>query len=162
MTELALHHQQAVDRALPHFSAKPGVLAVILAGSLARGTQTETSDLDLMIILDDEAYARGDAGKLWEAIEHPICDYPGGYVDMKCHPRHFLEAVAAQGSEPARNAFLGTRCLMNRDPEIPRLLERIPVYPVELKQEKSSPSMARCNYPAGSSGMKRKSIRILT
>ncbi len=135
MTELAAHHQQAVDRALTHFSAKLGVLAVILAGSLARGTQTETSDLDLIIILDDDAYTRGEDGKVWEGAEH-ICDYPGGYVDLKCHPRQFLAAAAAQGSEPTRNAFLGTRCLVNSDPEIPRMLERIPVYPVELKQEK--------------------------
>lgn len=105
---------------------KDGIIAVILGGSVAKGRERPDSDLDFMVIVTDEVYERlGREGIATEVI-HGVCTYPGGYLDIKYYPKRFLIAAAKTGSEPARNAWVGAKCLCTADPEIEELTKAIP------------------------------------
>jgi predicted nucleotidyltransferase len=52
------HHRQAVDRLTAELSSNLHFVAVLLAGSIARGTERPDSDVDLILLATDEEYAR--------------------------------------------------------------------------------------------------------
>lgn len=109
---------------------------MVLAGSIARNRQKECSDIDVMVILDDGGYQqRRRSHRLSECL-FDLCDYPGGYVDVKCFPESFLAAAAQRGSEPTRHAFLGARTIFSRGADIQPLLERIAIYPEHERCDK--------------------------
>ncbi len=47
------HHEDLLEAELAGLRADPGVLGVMLCGSLARGTARENSDIDLLVVLAD-------------------------------------------------------------------------------------------------------------
>src|SRR6187431_3707972 len=59
------HHASTLRRTIEHFEQTPGVLGLLLGGSIAHGFCTEGSDVDVMIVVsDDEHHERlrtGDA-----------------------------------------------------------------------------------------------------
>lgn len=130
------HHRKAIDNLVEYFKPDPEAIAVILGGSVAKGLERPNSDIDALIIVTDECYARREkSNTLCECISGH-CDYEGGYFDLKYLTKSFLIAVAEKGSEPARNAFLHSRCLYSSDPEIANLIERIPVFQQSEKADK--------------------------
>src|SRR5271170_7370350 len=106
---LAPHHERAIVKAIAHYSADAHTVAIVLHGSLVRGTQMDTSDVDLMVILDSQGYEEHrQRNCLAECLGH-LCDYKGGYVDVKFFPKDFIIPAAERGSEPTRHSFLGAR-----------------------------------------------------
>jgi predicted nucleotidyltransferase len=107
VTAILDHHQSTIDRATARLRARDDVRAVIVGGSIAHGFATASSDVDLLIVVDDADWerrlARGDTTEL--DLESPT--YEGGYVDMKYTSVGFIRDVAARGSEVARFAFDG-------------------------------------------------------
>jgi len=133
---LAPHHQRAIDKTIAHFSADPQVRAIVLAGSIARGRQKESSDVDVMVVLDEAGYeAHRQANRLSECLGN-LTDYQGGYIDVKYFPKSFLVAAAERGSEPTRHSFVGTRSIFSRDAEVEPLLTRIGTYPEDERADK--------------------------
>ena len=55
-------------------------------------------------------------------------------------------AAADHGSEPTRNSFLCSRCISYTDPDIPGIVERIPVFQKQEKQEKMDSFYAVLHY----------------
>lgn len=136
MNTIAPHHQRAIEKITAKFEADPQVVALLLAGSIAKSVQKDNSDVDVIVILTDEAIAlRQRENRLAECILE-LCDYKNGYADIKYFPKEFLVAAAERGSEPTRNSFIGARCLFSRDHEIPGLVARIPVYQRHEKADK--------------------------
>lgn len=130
------HHIDSIEKLKEYFADKEDVIAVILGGSVAKGCERPDSDIDAMVVITDEAYAHRQAeGRTFECIEG-YCTYPEGYFDIKYYTKSFLRDAAEKGSEPARNAFLASRCLTSKDPEIPGLVERIPVFQTAEKEDK--------------------------
>lgn len=123
------HHQRVVQRLVDRFQDDPGLLAMIVGGSVAKGWASDDSDVDVMLVATDEEYARrletGDLGYLDFETAH----YPGGYVDGKVIDVAFLREVADHGSEPARAAFLDAIVAWSRIPDLDALLAPIAVYP---------------------------------
>lgn len=131
-----LHHQESVEKLLEYFRPDPDVTAIILGGSVAKGLERSDSDIDAIVVVTPEKLQQLQAeGRRTECI-FGYCTYPEGYFDIKYCDREFLEAAAQRGSEPARNAFLMARCLYTRDPEIPELIARIPVFQKREQPEK--------------------------
>jgi hypothetical protein len=130
------HHQKAVALATERFRADPEVRALLLTGSLAHGFASETSDVDLAVVVSDADFeARLAEGRLqyWSAEG---CEWPGGYVEGKYVGAAFLSRVAERGSEPARFAFQDARILFSRADGLEDLLRAIVRYPVEGKAER--------------------------
>ncbi len=125
--------QEAIDRATEHFRSDPGVIALVLGGSLAHGFGSPASDVDVLVVVSDGEHAARTAGGRTTFFDRDLCGYQGGYVDGKYLSPGSLAEIARRGSEPSRFAFQDARILFSRDPSLARLLEEIPRYPVAEK-----------------------------
>ena len=123
------NHQRAIERLTAELGGDPRFLAVILGGSVARGTELPDSDIDLILIASQEEYARCVAENDFGYLNLEVCDYPGGYAEAKVMSVSFIEEIAERGSEPARAAFVGAQILSSRVPELAELLKRVTTYP---------------------------------
>jgi predicted nucleotidyltransferase len=123
------NHRRAIDRLVAELEGDPRFLAVILGGSVARGTELPDSDIDLILVASQEEYSRRLAARDFGYLNKEVCDYPGGYAEAKVMSLSFIEEIADRGSEPARAAFVGARILSSRVPELENLLERVTTYP---------------------------------
>ncbi len=130
------HHEESLGRLKEYFADREEVIAVIFGGSVAKGCERPDSDLDAMIVVTDEAYERRVESNTTAETIDGYCTYEGGYFDVKYMTKGFLQDAAKKGSEPARNAFLKSRVLFTKDEEIPQIVDKIPVFQKQEKEEK--------------------------
>lgn len=130
------HHQQGVETLTRLFSQDSEVLAIFLGGSVAKGTARPDSDIDAMVVVTDDCLERRRQNGTMTEVLFGYCDYPGGYFDLKYLNRAGLLAAAERGSEPARNAYVKSRCLFTRDPALEEIAARIGVFQTREKPEK--------------------------
>ncbi len=123
------NHRRVIERLTTELGGDPRFLAVILGGSVARGTELPDSDIDMILIASQEEYARRVVENDFTYLNEEVCDYPGGYAEAKVMSVSFIEEIAERGSEPARAAFVGAQILSSRVPELAELLERVTTYP---------------------------------
>jgi hypothetical protein len=118
-----------LERAIGHFSQDPTLNAILQVGSLAQGSGTDESDIDLVLVVREEEFNRRlsahQCGWLtFEFNEPPVPYCEGKYVSVK-----YLEAAALRGSEPTR-VHLSSAVLVWGDlPNLPELVGRIGTYP---------------------------------
>jgi hypothetical protein len=127
------HHAETVQRTTDHFAAQPGVIGLLLGGSLAHGYATADSDVDVMIVVSDADHQRRIEAGTTTFFSRELCTYPEGYVDGKYTSLGYLDQVEDHGSEPARFAFQDARVLFSRDASLVGRLQGIARYPVEEK-----------------------------
>ncbi|MFW5689215.1 MAG: nucleotidyltransferase domain-containing protein [Spirochaetota bacterium] len=144
------HHADCVENLRHHFDDDPEVLAVILGGSVAKGTEKPTSDIDGVVVVTPEQRERLRQAHRLAGVITGVCDYEGAMFDLKYVTVDWLRAAAERGSEPTRNSFLKSRVLAiydrdhpdAREPELSdadvlqRVLDRIGRYPVEEKADR--------------------------
>jgi predicted nucleotidyltransferase len=130
------HHRRVVERLLDVFSDHPDFPALLVGGSIARGWERDDSDVDIILIASDEAYARCQSIKNYHYFNRGLCDYEGGYVDGKIVNLHFLEEVAGRGSEPARSAFVNAAVAYSHIPNLEELVGRCAAYPEHDRRDK--------------------------
>ncbi len=94
------------------------------------------SDLDGIIILSEEEYAKKEKNNATAETIDGLCTYEGGYFDIKYMTKQYLKDLASKGSEPARNSFMKARILFCNDAEIEDILPLIPVFQKAEKEEK--------------------------
>jgi hypothetical protein len=133
---LEAHHQHSINNVIQYFKSDPEVVALLLGGSLAHGFAKADSDVDILIIVSDEAYQKRQIENRIHFFNRELCTYPGGYVDGKYHSPSYLNEVRARGSEPARFAFQDIQILFNRFDGLPELLTQIGRYPAEQQTER--------------------------
>lgn len=130
------HHLESIARIRAYFQNDPAVRALLLGGSLAHGFATPASDIDLLIIVRDSDHAARAAARELHFFNQELCTYAGGYADGKYIAEHFLHAVAASGSDPARFAFLHAQVLFSQLPDLEQRLQDITRYPTEHRAER--------------------------
>ena len=123
------HHERALEKVKAHFEQDPNILALLFAGSLAKGWGSETSDVDILLIVSEEEFARRSQISELLYFSLDFTDYEGGYIDGKFLSVSFLEEIAECGSEVARAAFYSVQIVFSRIPDLDQLIARIPVYP---------------------------------
>ncbi len=123
------HHERALQKVKAHFEQDPTVLALLFGGSLAKGWGSEASDVDIVLIVTEEEFARRALSGELLYFSLDFTDYEGGYVDGKFQSVSFLEEIAQRGSEVARAAFYSVQIVFSRIPDLDKLIARIPVYP---------------------------------
>ena len=111
------HHRQALDALTDILKRDEDVVALVTSGSVAQGRAKESSDVDVFMILTDEAYERRKKTHELSYINRDICSYEGGYIDGKLVNVRFLELTAERGSEPTRAAFVGSEVVYSLRPE---------------------------------------------
>ena len=130
------HHAATIENAKEHFRRQPEVLALLLGGSIAHGFALSDSDVDILIVLSDDAYAeRVQTGKL-TFNEPSLATYPGGYVDGKYISLPFIRKVAEKGSEPARFAFDGCQILYSHLDGLDEEIQKAAAYPVDQQADR--------------------------
>lgn len=138
------HHIESIEKMKAYFAHTPGLIALVLGGSVAKENERPDSDLDALVILTDEAYAEKAAqGKTAETVTG-YCTYEGGYFDIKYMTKDYIKAAALRGSEPTRNSFVKARVLFSSDPEIDQLVPRIGVFQTQEREDKMLSFLANC------------------
>lgn len=130
------HHAETIQKTRDYFAQQPGVMALLLGGSLAHGFATPESDVDVMIVVSDEEHAERLATARSCFFSKELCTYESGYVDGKYISEGFLRKVNERGSEPARFAFKDAVVLFSKSDSLPPLLEEVARYPIAQKAER--------------------------
>lgn len=143
---LKQHHREAIEKFSQYIIKQDKYLALIIGGSIAKGYEREDSDIDVMLVVSDQDYQRYLKRNKLLYYTNQFCDYPGGYFDGKIISEDYLKLVAERGSEVARSAFVGAWVEFSKIPELDKTLEKIPVYPINKKEEKIEKFYAQFEY----------------
>lgn len=130
------HHVESIELMKRYYEKDPEVLGLVLGGSVAQGRERPDSDLDGMIIVGEETYARICRENRQAECIFGECSYEGGYFDVKYMTMDYLHKAAALGSDPTRNSFVKARVLFSRIDGLEEVIARIPIYPLEKKQRR--------------------------
>jgi len=122
------NHEKAIRGLAEQLKQDENFLAVILTGSVGRGTAGEDSDVDCVLVATDEEYQRRKAARQLHYYTTDHCDYEGGYIDGKVLDLAYLQSCAERGSEPARSQFINAQVIYSDIPGLEELVNRIPVY----------------------------------
>lgn len=130
------HHKTSIENLIAYFKPRKEVLAVVLGGSVAKGCERPDSDVDAMVIITPDAYAKRKETNTTVETIHGHCTYENGYFDVKYMTKEYLLEAAEKASEPTRNSFIKSRVLYAHDSEIEAILNRIPVFQKQEKEDK--------------------------
>jgi hypothetical protein len=103
------HHEDTLDAYVRRVKADPNAIAIIVVGSVARGTERPDSDVDVYLVVPDDVFDSAIAANRVIFDERSDATYPGGYVDVKLATVAFLDAAAECGDDPVRASFEGAR-----------------------------------------------------
>ncbi len=137
------HHAKSIEKLKAKLATREDILALLVSGSIAHGFAKPSSDVDVMIVVSEEDYARRVSTGETTYWENESTDYESGYVDGKYISCRFMKQVAEKGSEPARFAFEGAILAFSNIAGVEELLADIVRYPVERKQENISRFLAQ-------------------
>jgi predicted nucleotidyltransferase len=132
------HHAQSIQNVTEYFQRDPEVLALLLAGSIAHGYETPSSDVDILILVSEADHKKRLEENRVHFFNMDLCTYEGGYVDGKYLNPGLLEQVKQRGSEPARFAFSGSQVLFSRMEGLEQKICKVTEYPTEGKEERIS------------------------
>ncbi len=130
------HHTRSIQNVTDYFQRDPQVIALLLGGSIAHGFETASSVVDIMILVSDEEYRKRLESHLVHFFNTDLFTYEVGYVDGKYLSLGFVKQVSEKGSEPARFAFAGSRCLFSKVCRLAEELCKVAEYPVSEKDER--------------------------
>jgi len=143
------HHKKSVENLIEYFKNDSNVISVVLGGSVAKGRERADSDIDAIIVVTDSRYtALEKENRLSECI-YGHCTYENGYFDIKYTTVKYLRALAKRGSEPSRNALGSSKCVFGENKEVIRLIERIPCFQKQEKNDKMLSFYAALNLNNG-------------
>ncbi len=123
------HHEDTINIFIDKYKNTEGLLAVLLAGSLAHGFAKSSSDVDILLIITDEEYEKKKTEKKLAFSVWDFVTYKGGYVDCKFLCPSSIKRIADKGSDPARYAFKDSVFLLCRDESLKTLIQKVSVYP---------------------------------
>ena len=119
------HHKQSIDNLVHELEKDENFLAVILSGSIAKGTEKKFSDIDVYLVVTDENFRERMKNDDTSYSNSAVCTYPGGYIDGKIIDLPFLLAAAERGSEPTRASFEGSYAVWSRIDGLDEIIRKI-------------------------------------
>ncbi|GGM17819.1 hypothetical protein GCM10010129_72510 [Streptomyces fumigatiscleroticus] len=141
------HHEETLDAYVRRVAADPDAIAVILVGSVARGTERPDSDVDVCLVVPDDVFESAMAAHRVIFDERSDVTYQGGCVDVKLATVAFLEAAAERGDDPVRASFQDARVAWARDGyDITGRVAAIPVLPPEFWESRAISFMSEVRW----------------
>jgi hypothetical protein len=119
------HHDAALAGFVDRWRVEPTCLAVIVTGSLARGTERPDSDVDLYVLVTEEHWNDAFARNRLMFTEDEGIGYPGGYFDIKLTTLSYLSDAAERGDDPVRDSFAASRIVFSRVDDLAERIDRI-------------------------------------
>jgi len=130
------HHKESIEKLIDYYKDDKDIISIILGGSVAKGFERADSDIDAIVVVTEGKFAEFEKeNRLAECITGH-CTYENGYFDIKYTTIRQLKETNEKGSEPARNAFVSSRCIYGFDDEVLNLIKSIPVFQKQEKDEK--------------------------
>ena len=74
------HHEESIEKMKEYFREQEDI-ALILIGSVAKGTERADSDLDCAVILSYEEYKKKEKNNVTTETIDGLCTYKGGYFE---------------------------------------------------------------------------------
>jgi predicted nucleotidyltransferase len=137
------HHESAIASYLAFASSEPQNLAVIITGSVARGMERADSDVDLYLVVTEEALAEAYSSQRLMYTDTDHVDYDGGYLDIKVASERYLDEAALRGDDPMRASFDGARIAWARVDGMPERLASILEVPDSVWHDHMASFMAQ-------------------
>ena len=126
MTE---NQRQALDLLVKIHRPDHSKLALVITGSIASGRERESSDIDLYLVVTDEAFQEVRRNRRYFYGSWDPKEFYGVGIDGKVVGKEFLREAVRRGSEPTRASFINAYAEFSKDPEIMPLVRQIAVYP---------------------------------
>ena len=133
---MTANQRQALDSLVQIHKPDPSRLALVIIGSLASGRERESSDIDLYLVVTDEAFKAVRQNRNYFYGSWDPKEFFGVGIDGKVVGKEFLREAAKRGSEPTRASFISAYAEFSKDPEIMPLVRQIPVYPEGEREER--------------------------
>ncbi|UFU02742.1 nucleotidyltransferase domain-containing protein [Ruania suaedae] len=143
------HHDRTVDAFVESVRHREDVLGVVVTGSVAHGTERPDSDVDVQLVLTDEAFARAWQENRLSYVVRDVATYEGGYVDIKVAGPEFLRRAAAVADDPMRRSMLGARVAWSRLEDLAALVAAIPVLPEGVWEDRMASFIAQVRLHGG-------------
>ncbi|WP_025156284.1 nucleotidyltransferase domain-containing protein [Leifsonia aquatica] len=143
------HHDRAVQRYVERVSADPDVLAVVISGSVARGTARPGSDVDLYLVVTEERWEAAFRERRLMYVETEDVGYPDGYYDIKLATLSYLDEAAERGDDPVRDSFAASRIAYSRVPDLAARIDRVTTVSAEQWQDRVAGFVAQCRLHGG-------------
>ncbi|UFU06122.1 nucleotidyltransferase domain-containing protein [Ruania halotolerans] len=143
------HHQETLAAFVERVRHDPDVEGVVLTGSVAHGTERPDSDVDVQLVLTEEAFARAWAQNRLSYVLSEVATYEGGYVDIKVASADFLRQAAESADDPMRHSMLGARVVWSRLHGLGELVAAIPVVPADRWNERMASFIAQARLHSG-------------
>ncbi len=137
------HHREAIDAAKERLMAEADVVAILIAGSIARKVERADSDVDLIVVVTDNGWQQRSEQSAVAFLWTDLCDYEHGYVEGRFVSETFIREAAIRGSEPTRHSFTGVYPVYCTNPAIESALPKIPVYPEQERSKRIASFMAQ-------------------
>ena len=140
------HHQKTIENLVQTFKNDERFPAIIIYGSIAKGHESEDTDVDMYLVATSEEFEKRKAEKNYRYVtdSRDICVSPCTYVDGKVVDLNFLIDTAERGSEPMRASFLGAFIAYSRIQGLEEIIKRIPVYQEHERLEKMKSFYTMC------------------
>jgi predicted nucleotidyltransferase len=119
------HHSETIERFAEKTRADDRALGLVVTGSVARGTERADSDVDVYLIVTEEAFEAARASGTLSYIDSAVASYAGGYVDVKVVSPRWLQAAREHADEPTRASLTGAMVNWSLLPELDAQLAAI-------------------------------------
>lgn len=119
------HHDDAVDRYVARVSSDPDVLAVVVTGSVARGSERTDSDVDLYLVVTEARWDAAFEQQRLMYVEREGIGYDDGYYDIKLATLSYLDDAAERGDDPVRDSFAISRIAFTRVADLAERIDRV-------------------------------------
>ena len=130
------HHKETIERLINEYKDDSRFLGMIIGGSVAKNLSRFDSDIDFMIIANDEEYSRRSKERDFFINRTDLATYEKGFVDGKIIDMGYLVEVAKRGNEPTRAAFDGAIIGFSNIDGLDDIIESIQAYPEESRDKK--------------------------
>lgn len=124
------HHEQAIAAFTESQAVHPDTVGVVVVGSVARGEERPDSDVDVYLVVTNEAYDSAARSGDIAFVSQIGVAYEGGYVDVKLASPRYLRAAADHGDDPTRASFDRCRVTFDRLGEVDGLVGRMASLPL--------------------------------
>ena len=99
------HHDDTLAAFVAQESARDDAVAVVVAGSVARGTPRPDSDVDVYLVVTEERFRTAWDTGLVSYVDSAVATYEGGYVDIKLATLDYLRRAVEGADDPTRASF---------------------------------------------------------
>ena len=131
------HQQKAREYIAEKFRQEEQVVALLFVGSIQHKFHDENSDIDMIIVLTNEAYAKRIAENHVHYYESAEQFYKGGYFDGHCFNLEYFQIASERANEPTRFYLHDAEVVFDHSNTIRRYIDMISIYDTERIREKT-------------------------